>query len=69
MRLVATLAFFATLAACATTSFPGALPCADCPGTHHVVELHPDNVFVSHIAYLGRDTSYDDIGRRSFPYA
>ena len=44
-------------------SFSGSLPCADCPGTRHVVELHPNNVFVYRITYLGRDASYDDIGR------
>lgn len=71
MRLAATLAFISVLAACSTTTFPGrlpasfagTLPCADCPGTRHVVELHPDNVFVYRITYIDRDQSYDDIGK------
>ena len=49
-------------------SFSGDLPCADCPGIRHIVELHPDNVFVYRMTYLGRGEdgkgrSIDDIGR------
>lgn len=49
-------------------SFSGDLPCADCLGVRHIVELHADNVFVYRMTYLGRGeggegASFDDIGR------
>jgi copper homeostasis protein (lipoprotein) len=49
-------------------SFSGELPCADCPGVRHTIELHAGNVFVYRMTYLGRGEggkgeSFDDLGR------
>jgi copper homeostasis protein (lipoprotein) len=48
--------------------FAGELPCADCPGIQHVLELYSDGTFVYRMTYLGRGAdgageSHDDIGR------
>ncbi|MGE0473956.1 MAG: META domain-containing protein, partial [Nitrospirales bacterium] len=46
-------------------SFLGDLPCADCPGIRHRLDLFPDGIFFLRMIYLGRgeDAQYDDIGR------
>jgi copper homeostasis protein (lipoprotein) len=45
-------------------TFAGDLPCADCPGIHHQLELFPDQAFFLRMTYLGKgdDASFDDIG-------
>ena len=47
--------------------FAGELPCADCPGIRHILELRPDGTFAYRLTYLGRGNdageSFDDIGR------
>jgi copper homeostasis protein (lipoprotein) len=42
----------------------GDLPCADCPGIRHQLELFPDQAFILRMTYLGKsdDASFDDIG-------
>jgi len=44
-------------------TFTGTLPCADCPGTRHQLNLFADGVFYHRIAYIDRKTSFDQIGR------
>lgn len=45
-------------------SFRGDLPCADCPGIRHQLNLFPDKAFYLRITYLGRDLKpIDDVGR------
>jgi heat shock protein HslJ len=44
-------------------TFEGDLPCADCPGIRHHLDLWPDQVFVLRRTWIGRDASQDDIGR------
>jgi uncharacterized lipoprotein YbaY/heat shock protein HslJ/uncharacterized lipoprotein NlpE involved in copper resistance len=46
------------------TTFIGDLPCADCPGIRHQLELFPDQAFFLRMTYLGKgdDASFDDIG-------
>ena len=45
-------------------TFVGDLPCADCPGIRHQLELFPDHAFFLRMTYLGKgdDASFDDIG-------
>jgi len=48
-------------------SFSGLLPCADCPGVRHVVELYPDHAFVHRMSYIGKgagggDADVDQLG-------
>ena len=45
-------------------TFVGDLPCADCPGIRHQLELFPDQAFFLRMTYLGKgdDASFDDIG-------
>jgi copper homeostasis protein (lipoprotein) len=45
-------------------TFTGDLPCADCPGIRHQLELFPDTTFFLRMEYLGKGDSakYDDIG-------
>ena len=45
-------------------TFVGDLPCADCPGVRHQLELFPDSAFFLRMEYLGKGDSakYDDIG-------
>jgi copper homeostasis protein (lipoprotein) len=45
-------------------TFAGDLPCADCPGIRHQLELFPDQAFFLRMTYLGKgaDASVDDIG-------
>jgi len=40
----------------------GDLPCADCAGTRHQLDLFSDGVFHLRIEYLGEAKSYDQIG-------
>lgn len=40
----------------------GDLPCADCAGTRHQLDLFPDGVFHLRIEYLGEAKSFDQIG-------
>ena len=44
-------------------TFTGVLPCADCPGTRHLLNLFADGAFYHRIAYIDRKTSFDQIGR------
>lgn len=44
-------------------SFLGVLPCADCPGVKHHLDLWPDNVFHLHREWLQRERRFDDLGR------
>jgi copper homeostasis protein (lipoprotein) len=45
-------------------TFAGDLPCADCQGIRHQLELFPDHAFFLRMIYLGKedDASFDDIG-------
>ena len=45
-------------------TFAGDLPCADCPGIRHQLELFPDQAFFLRMTYLGKgdDASFDDLG-------
>jgi copper homeostasis protein (lipoprotein) len=45
-------------------TFAGELPCADCPGIRHQLELWPDQAFFLRRTYLGKgdDASFDDLG-------
>jgi copper homeostasis protein (lipoprotein) len=45
-------------------TFAGDLPCADCPGIRHQLELFPDQAFFLRMTYLGKgdNASFDDIG-------
>jgi uncharacterized lipoprotein YbaY/heat shock protein HslJ/uncharacterized lipoprotein NlpE involved in copper resistance len=43
--------------------FAGDLPCADCPGIRHLLNLWPDQVFHLRREYLERDLVVDTIGR------
>jgi copper homeostasis protein (lipoprotein) len=43
--------------------FTGDLPCADCPGIRHLLNLWPDQVFHLRRTYLERDLTLDTIGR------
>lgn len=47
------------------TTFTGVLPCADCPGIRHHLNLWPDQVFHLRQTYLEKDKAFDDIGRWS----
>jgi copper homeostasis protein (lipoprotein) len=44
-------------------SFLGVLPCADCPGVKHHLDLWPDKVFHLRREWLERETRFDDLGR------
>jgi copper homeostasis protein (lipoprotein) len=44
-------------------SFLGVLPCADCPGIRHHLDLWPDQVFHLRREWLDRDFHHDDMGR------
>lgn len=44
-------------------SFLGVLPCADCPGVKHHLDLWPDGVFHLHRKWLEREGRFDDLGR------
>ena len=45
-------------------TFAGDLPCADCPGMRHRLELFQDEAFFLRVSYLGKSESagFDDIG-------
>jgi uncharacterized lipoprotein YbaY/heat shock protein HslJ/uncharacterized lipoprotein NlpE involved in copper resistance len=45
-------------------TFAGDLPCADCQGIRHHLELFPDQAFFLRVTYLGKgdDAGFDDIG-------
>jgi copper homeostasis protein (lipoprotein) len=45
-------------------TFAGDLPCADCQGIRHQLELFPDQAFFLRMTYLGRGdgANFDDIG-------
>lgn len=47
-------------------SFRGVLPCADCPGVRHHLDLWPDEVFHLRREWLGRGLVRDDLGRWRF---
>lgn len=42
--------------------FQGDLPCADCPGIRHTLELLPDNRYVLRREYLERASASEDDG-------
>jgi heat shock protein HslJ len=44
-------------------TFSGTLPCADCPGIRHELNLWPDGVFHLRREWLGRGGSESDLGR------
>lgn len=44
-------------------SFVGTLPCADCPGVRHTLNLRPDDTFALRLEYIGKAGAFDDIGR------
>ncbi len=44
-------------------TFVGDLPCADCAGIRHHLNLWPDQVFHLRRSWLGKERSRDDIGR------
>ena len=45
-------------------TFSGILPCADCPGIRHHLDLWPDGMgFTLRREYIDRDTVLDEIGR------
>lgn len=46
-------------------TFAGDLPCADCEGVRHQLNLWPDQAFALRRIWLGKDTSRDDMGRWS----
>ncbi|HOC41567.1 MAG TPA: META domain-containing protein [Thermoanaerobaculales bacterium] len=46
-------------------SFEGDLPCADCEGIRHHLDLFEDGSFFYRLTYLGRDGVFDDIGTYS----
>jgi len=46
-------------------TFTGDLPCADCEGIRHQLNLWPDQVFALRRTWLGKDRSHDAIGRWS----
>jgi heat shock protein HslJ/uncharacterized lipoprotein NlpE involved in copper resistance len=46
-------------------TFTGVLPCADCPGVDHHLNLWPDQVFHLRRTWLERDMTRYDIGRWS----
>jgi copper homeostasis protein (lipoprotein) len=45
-------------------TFAGDLPCADCQGIRHQLELFPDQAFFLRLTYLGKgdDAGFDEIG-------
>ncbi len=43
-------------------SWLGDLPCADCAGTRHQLDLFSDGVFHLRIEYLGEERSFDQVG-------
>jgi copper homeostasis protein (lipoprotein) len=43
-------------------SFDGVLPCADCEGIRHQLDLFSDGSFFYRLTFLGRDAAFDDIG-------
>jgi len=48
------------------TTFRGDLPCADCVGIRHHLDLWPDQVFHMRREWLGRDLVRDELGRWRF---
>jgi heat shock protein HslJ/uncharacterized lipoprotein NlpE involved in copper resistance len=44
-------------------TFTGDLPCADCPGIRHHLDLWADNVFHLRQEYLDTDVAHDELGR------
>jgi len=44
-------------------TFRGKLPCADCAGVRHHLDLWPDHVFHLRREWLGRDMVHGDVGR------
>lgn len=46
-------------------TFRGDLPCADCPGIRHTLELLPDNRYVLRREYLERGTTIEEAGHWS----
>lgn len=44
-------------------SFEGLLPCADCPGIRHHLDLLADGSYQLRLAYLERASVFDEIGR------
>ena len=68
--VAATLGFAAPLAAdrgahglTLPASFSGVLPCADCPGIRHHLDVWPDQGYVLRREYLDRDLVVDETGR------
>lgn len=47
-------------------TFRGVLPCADCPGVRHHLDLWPDHVFHLRREWLERGLVHDDLGRWHF---
>lgn len=43
-------------------TYRGDLPCADCPGIRHTLQLLPDNRYVLRLEYLGRGTTFEEDG-------
>lgn len=44
-------------------SFSGVLPCADCPGIRHQLDLWPDGGYALRRDYIDRDGTVDALGR------
>ena len=44
-------------------SFTGVLPCADCPGIRHQLDLWPEGGFALRQEYIDRDTVIESLGR------
>jgi heat shock protein HslJ/uncharacterized lipoprotein NlpE involved in copper resistance len=44
-------------------TFAGDLPCADCPGIRHHLDLWPDHVFHLRQTYLDSNAPHDELGR------
>lgn len=43
-------------------TYTGVLPCADCPGIRHHLDLWPDGVFHLRQTYLGEDAAFAEVG-------
>lgn len=44
-------------------SFSGVLPCADCPGIRHHLDVWPDGGYALQLTYIDRDTVIETMGR------
>jgi copper homeostasis protein (lipoprotein) len=47
-------------------AFVGELPCADCPGVEHQVELFEDGSYFHRQTFVDREHRFDDVGAWSF---